>query len=115
MRFCPFCKFQLDIERTVKDKNGVGFFVCKNCDYATPLEDKTILFEFPRRAGNSILSTVDPVASLYDNYPRKKIEKCSNKGCVTKDLDSCEVIVWKDDSFNVRYICVSCNQVMSPF
>ena len=115
MRFCPTCKFQLDLEKTVEGENGMGFFFCRSCHYTSPIQDGNVILELPRRAGNLMVTTLDPLASIYDNYPRKKLESCNNSKCPTqKTKKPVEVVVWKDDNFNTRYICVECTHVMSP-
>lgn len=116
MRFCPTCKFQLDLEKTIEGENGIGFFFCKSCHHTSHMEDGDVILEFPRKAGDLMVTTLDPVASVHDNYPRKKLESCGNTKCPTRKRDGkpVEVVVWKDDNFNIRYICVECSHVMTP-
>lgn len=114
MRFCPICKFHLDLEKTVEGEEGMGFLFCKSCNFKTLIEDDLLLLEFQRKAGELAVTTLDPIASLYDNFPRKQLESCTNKGCSSKNKRSIEVVVWKDENFNVRYICSECANVMKP-
>lgn len=110
MRFCPVCNSQLDIEKTIESEEGIGFLLCRICSYHTRLDEGMLILSLQRKAKNLSVTTFDPEAATYDTYPRKKIRECVNKKC-GKDV---EAIVWKDDNFNVRYICTKCKEVMKP-
>lgn len=115
MRFCPVCKFQLDLERTLpSDKTAtVGFIFCKRCNYSNPIPDEAVVLDVSRHVGGELtVSTLDSVAAIYDNFPRKQIPACGNKSCPTAKDSQTEVVVWKDENFNVRYICTTCNNVV---
>lgn len=105
MFFCPVCKYKLNIVRTVEGKAGSGFFECKACDFRENIKNGTTFIEFTKTKRTFF----DPSTIDLDLFPRKIIDKCKNKKCNNK-----EVIVWKDDDFNVLYVCVKCKEIIHP-
>lgn len=110
MRFCPLCKYKLNVARTLEGKEGTGFLQCGYCQYDAPLENGSVLYDSFRT--QSAQTVFEPQSALYDNFARKKIAKCDNRSCKTRDQP--EVVVWKDDNFNVFYVCTQCQTVMRP-
>lgn len=110
MLFCPICKYKLSLAKTVPDQKDTGFLCCQYCQYSTKLEQGTVILECPKVQADIGLVDFDPKAVVYDSFPRKRVDRCTNKSCPNSDEP--EVIVWKDDNFNIRYVCSSCDTVV---
>jgi DNA-directed RNA polymerase subunit M/transcription elongation factor TFIIS len=113
MFFCPLCKYTLILSNGGQAEEG-GKFTCSNCDYSRPIEDGTVILDSRKRSNAVHSIEFDPVSAVNDLYPRKKIKSCERKGCTTGKGANAEVVVWRDDSFNVLYVCTSCHKVMKP-
>lgn len=106
MYFCPICKYKLNIVRSIEGKTGNGFFECKTCNYTDSIKNGTVFMD----ANKIKRIQIDPTTVSLDVFPRKILESCSNKKCSKKT--NVEAIVWKDDDFNVMYVCTACNEII---
>ena len=106
MYFCPGCKYTLVLEKG--DKDETGKWKCACCGYSTPLVNGTVVLDTTNKKRDGTMRDFDPVSAVTDLYPRKKLRRC--EGCSTKQP---EVVVWKDEDFNVLYVCTSCKTVMN--
>lgn len=106
MLFCPECKFILSLAKVSEaHPNHIGIMVCSHCRFSTPLgDDKIVLF----RTFRASKSLVHKEAILTDKlYQCKRITACA--GCKGP-----EAVVWRDNDFNVKYMCTQCGTETSP-
>jgi DNA-directed RNA polymerase subunit M/transcription elongation factor TFIIS len=99
MAYCDQCQYLFVFKKNIKGEEGVGFFFCENCGNHRTIESGTVVYR------DAVHREEKPSASdaLLDIYQRK-IDMCTR--CKKKT----ELIMHRDDRFNVTYFCTSCDR-----
>jgi DNA-directed RNA polymerase subunit M/transcription elongation factor TFIIS len=107
MFFCDNCHHLLNIKKTLPDTNEIGYFFCDSCGYSKKIENSTLVYQ---SVSLDTTQKINPELAILDIYQRKILKQCSNKKCPSKK--GTEVIIYKDNNFNVKYICTTCKTIM---
>lgn len=108
MYFCNRCKHIFSIQKNVPGKEGSGYFYCTNCFSVEKIPANTVIHQSVFRKDDVTPPVYDPVLVTHQNYQRKWVSSCGNKQCHKKNA-STEVIIVRDDEFNVSYVCTACH------
>jgi len=104
MKFCPSCNNLTDV---VKAEDGTGSFLCPVCGFSVPVAPGTKLLSYSFNEGHS--DTYDRSQTPLDAFPRKRLRTaCSQCG-------GFEVAIFKNDAFEVAYVCTSCRTTRQSF
>lgn len=95
----------LSFAKTKEGSPGIGFVICDNCGFYEQMSNdkRIIIFETKKTSPSALDKEAVGVEKLYQ-YKRMK---CRNKPCKSE-----EVIVWRDNEFNVQYVCVLCHELV---
>lgn len=107
MFFCKNCHHLLNIKKILPNKSETGYFFCDACGYNEKIDNTTLIFQSKKISDTKSL---EPEYSVLDIYQRKYIKKCTNKKCTSKN--DTEVVIYKDNNFNVQYICTTCKTII---
>ena len=100
MLFCPACHYIMSLVKTLEGKTEIGHVACDHCGYSEPLGNKKRLVIYESKVTST--SVLDVEAAKEDRlFQFKRTKPCSN----CKDDEN---IVWRDNDFNVKYICAGC-------
>lgn len=107
MFFCSNCHNLLNIKKSVDGSTEQGHFYCNSCGYNEKIDNSSLIYQ--SKPENSTEKIIPELATL-DIYQQKIIDKCTNKKCKTKKNP--RVVIYKDNNFNVKYICMSCHTII---
>lgn len=106
MLYCENCSYLYNIKKNIAGEEGIGFLFCENCGFTKKLHDNSLIFQTKNTVNNRDL---DIQSIKHDIYQRKIIEKCKNSSCPSKK-SPVEVVIYRDNNFNVFYICTKCDE-----
>lgn len=112
-----FKKLSESDKKIIKDKyKNVytnAFFICDNCGYKEQLSNNTIIYKNNIINDDTfLLSNINTEQKINDlTLPRTKNYICRNKNCKVKESDKEAVYFRISNSYQLIYICCSCNEI----
>lgn len=103
-------------EKTDSTVENLAYFLCNNCGNMEKIMPGTLIFSKTSQAISQSYSTSDSKEMVNsDILPRTKKYLCPNKSCLSyKDPKKKEAVFFrKNNSFEIKYICVECKTEFS--
>jgi RNase P subunit RPR2 len=114
MSYCPNCNDFLDISNSIESDTAqsTAQFFCKNCNYTQNIINKTLILSKKSKFLSQSFDTSDYGNMVFsDILPITREYTCPNKECPshTNPIKKKAKFFRKNNSFVLKYICVSCN------
>jgi hypothetical protein len=112
----PTEKKKIFKEESIKQPSELAYFICNNCGYMKKIEDGTLVFSRVSQNVAQSYATTDITNMKHsDILPRTRKYICPNEKCQshTNPLKREAVFFRMNNTFKVKYICLSCDTSFS--